>query len=219
MRKRTGVVFLLFVLMFGVSSESHAFLEWLHKLSGPGPFWGLRAEFRFDCTAGCKFLESNLPIEVPRRLKDVAEPTAQDQEGELPANSEGWPAWTVSIAPGWAESVANDLNYGRDVKGPDVTILSLEPAVQFWFKGNEWYVGLGYALNTFKGEGFEDFSRNSAVIRGVKRCEFSGKGIRRLELGVKYLLFSKHFRPADFGALGNDREDRGVWGASLVASF
>jgi hypothetical protein len=200
MPRRISVVFMFFFLMLGASRESHAFLEWLHKLSGPGPFIGARAEFRLDCTKRCQFLEWGLG-------------------GATGAIPEEWPAWTVSLSPSFARSIDNDLDYGRDVEGPTVSIFSFEPGVQFWHRKRMLFAGAGISFNRFTGDRFEDFSRTALALRAGKRLTCDGGSIRAVEIGAKYLFFEKHFRPEDFGARRGKRQEQGVVGVFAMVYF
>lgn len=192
--RRRPVIILLVIMMFGFSTESHAFMEWLYKLSGPGPFIGFKMGARFTCLqgedTGCELIEWG-----------IGSGLFDDR-----------PCWNFNLGGGVSWSIRNDLNY-RTVSPPEVKILSLEPAVEFWpTEKRKFFMGLGYAFNKFRGQHFTDFSRDAIVLRVGKRWDTGSSHIPGVELGVKYVHFEERFRPSDFGAIGNDPEERGVFG-------
>lgn len=192
------VTFLLFVLMLGVSTESHAFLEWLHKLSGPGPFIGLKVGCRFTCEGGpgCRVLEC----------------------GVGPGFVAARPTWTGNIGCSGSRSYQNDLDYAAGVDAPNVWIWSLEPSIERWLGPNRAvFLGVGYAFTEFQGTGFEDFRRDAWTLRVGRRIDRAGRRIHGIDLGVKYMIFEDEFRPEEFGALPGPAESRGV--AGLFATF
>jgi hypothetical protein len=201
MRQR-GPVLLLFILMFGVSSDSYAFLEWLHKLSGPGPFIGLGFGARFACErvdgVDCRFVELTAGPSVVDKL----------------------PRWTWSLSASGAASYENGLDYKEGVTKPRVWIWAVEPAVQVWFtERRDLFLGVGWAFTEFQGSGFEDFRRDAAVLRAGKRFERGDHCVRAWEVGIKYQQFEDDFLPTDFGAMGDEEESRGVLGLFGTVHF
>ena len=198
MRSRTITV-LLFILMFGVSSDSQAFLEWLHKLSGPGPFIGVKMACRFTCEGGdCRMTECGAGYGLIREK----------------------PKWTASLGGGGSFSYDNDLDYEAGTDAPRVWIWSLEPSFECWFiERRDLFVGLGYSLNEFQGREFEDFRRDAWVLRLGHRSDRENSRIHAIEFGVKYMIFEDRFRPEDFGAVPGRPEERGVVGFFTKAYF
>jgi hypothetical protein len=195
MMKHRALAPLLFILMLGVSSESYAFLEWLHRLSGPGPFVGLGLGARFTCERSegvdCRFVEW------------TTGPSLVDTP----------PRWTWSASVSGAASYENGLEYDAGVTKPRVWIWSIEPAMQLWItERRDVFLGVGWAFTEFQGSGFEDFRRDAAILRAGKRFVMGDGCIRALEVGIKYQYFEEEFLPSDFGARGEEEESRGVLG-------
>ena len=200
--RQSATVILLFLLMFGVSSESHAFLEWLHKLSGPGPFVGMRLGCRFSCErgeeAGCRLIECGLGSAL------------QDSR----------PKWTGNVGCAVARSYQNDLIYDPDTAAPKVWIWSIEPSLERWFRAErDVFFGVGYALTEFQGKGFDDFRRDAVTFRLGYRIDRDERFFHAIEIGAKYLVFEDRFTPEDFGARPGPTEPKGVFGLFTTLHF
>jgi hypothetical protein len=217
-------------MMFGFTAESHAFMEWLYKLSGPGPFIGFRIEGRFALEKsgeGCsRLVDSTFGTPLLRRDKSPSDPAlpADPEPPSIPVDPDdpadsSWPKLTVNIGGGGLWSYENNLDYnGTEI--PQVSIGTIEGTVEKWFtKDRDLYIGAGYAFNRFMGRHFTDFHNDAAVNLVGKRCKTPLLGLRGAEIGLRGVWFKDRFKPSDFGANGDTEEERFVYGAFMKFKY
>jgi hypothetical protein len=152
------VTAILLVLIFPASASAFGFLEWLDRLSGPGPFWGFNLELELKCFGGVP-----PPPPPPPPGITVAPPTAL----RMPVDESCRKAkliehkFTWMVTPGFAISENNPLDYGdtghqdtstavRLIRGGTSLDYRIDQAVE---------IGAGAGLFYFNGPRFNDFVR------------------------------------------------------------
>ncbi len=201
MRPRAVLIVLMTLIVLGVAHDGHAFLRWLDKLSGPGPFVGVELKYRTD--QKLRLLERGLGVGV---LKDIP--------GNQPA--------TFGFSLGLAASYENDLDYGEGpgVDSPTVYMMTAEASYEVWLlrswqrddPGANLFLSGGVSLNAFAGSGFATFVRPSFVGRVGWRWSTDAMGLTAVELGVEGHYYWSEFDNEEFGAVPGDDPDRFVPG-------
>jgi hypothetical protein len=121
-------------------------LEWLGRLSGPGPFWGVDADVCLKAFP----LEKRDDQGMMGSLR-LSCPSARLDERHI--------SWYAHL--GWAVAFDNPLNYaGVDVAGKSDNVWLLKVGTSFDFTVKPYLdIGVGGGLFHFGGERFDSFSR------------------------------------------------------------
>lgn len=212
MRRRFIIVvgMVLVLLTLPAHASAFGFLEWLDRLSGPGPFWGFNMELELKCFGGRRpppppppvpeFVTPATAIRVPM--------TKGCREAKLDEHKYTW-----MVTPGFAIAEDNPLDYqdtGHQDTSAAVRLIRGGTSVDFRFD-QAAEIGAGVGLFYFNGPRFNDFAR--AFVQPVRltfrpllfvpkwRAEDTKRDHRGwLLLEINWLLLLGTIDGADFGA-------------------
>lgn len=199
MRSKSLLVsFLVSAFLFAGARDSAAFLEWIHELSGPGPFWGVSGYFKTDFKN--VFKEYGGAVVVQYR--------------ELESGQRYW------LRSSGAFLYAKD----DDRSASSVRWVALEPTVEVRLLGkldrHFAFAGGGFSYNNFSGSGFEGFDRFAWKLNAGATFELPSNDLLKLVGNFKY--FPTKFTPSDFGvSAAPSASEGGEWvvGVSLSYAF
>ena len=194
-KHRLSVFLLASVIIFS-AQESHAFLKFIHKLSGPGNFLGTNyyCKLDFDDMSGlCK--EHGGVIFF--------------QSGEL--NSRAW----LRLDATGLGTVGNDVPDERPVYW-----FSLDPTIEMSLlkpcKGNlKLFVAFGPSFNLFVGDAFRRFTKTALKLSPLTMVVKNVGGGWDLKIAAELRYF--RFNSNDFG--GTTNLVGGEWTKGIFLSF
>lgn len=191
------VAFLTNVLLLVGARDSEAFLEWIHELSGPGPFWGVSGYFKTDFETFFKEYGGAVVF----------------QYGEVERGEDVWLRTSGAVLfageePGKSRSA--------------VTWFALEPTLEFRLLGtldrHFAFAGGGVSYNNFSGSGFDGFNRFAWKLNAG--ANFALRNRDRLKLHGNFKYFPTRFTPSDFGlGPGPSARDGGEWVVGVSISY
>ena len=161
-RRKPSVLLLVLLASLFAPTQALAWgIEWLDKLSGPGPFAGFRIDGRVVCwtardtdTVGAARADDTIvrPAWDPTCLRDGRfRGFETNQSGVRLATDVDEMRAYISIEAAWLESAKNDM-YGRLRFDPrtEVRLFSFRPALMF--RAFRWVdAGVAVGLNRFSG--------------------------------------------------------------------
>lgn len=201
---------MMFVLYPARADAIWGGLEWLDKLSGPGPFTGLSVNSRVLCFARQRRDDPWVVKPVWGRYPDrdaaiIAPPCrwVAPSEAEPEPYRFGYVDATVSVLWSKKNDLFGEARYDQPAQARAVTF---RPGVML--RAYSWLdAGAAVGWYRFSGDAFESFTRFTIHPVRVTVSPFRGAA-RGLKFPVEVVYFKTRFEAADFGAPGNFVEQR-----------
>lgn len=208
MMRLTRLLALVGIAWWMQTGTSYA-ADWLDKLSGPGPFWGLSLHYRFACIssppANEKIVTWLSPVNRSSGILPIVSPASRGNSAEAAAafncswDQEVHSYLTANI--GFRQSFQNELFPG-DPHNDLYRVRILDMGVTYAYRVSSAVdLSVTASLNRFTGDAFDPLYR-AAITPGVVIAPFAftsnTQRSRAFGIGAGWTMFSPGFDAADF---------------------